>query len=86
MHQYEAKFLNDANWYELTDGPRSHEEAAQVFAAFMIDQEWRRYDLRHAEMLAKEQIVVRDSDGTDPRLFRVAKVKLGLNVTTSPIE
>lgn len=77
MVRYEARFGND-EWYEIAEGPQTHAEAAQVFADFLINQEWKRYDLVHAERLAKEQITVRDGD--DYRLFVASRLKLRLYV------
>lgn len=76
---FEAR-IGSGEWYELAEGPRTHDEAAQVFAEYVINQEWKDFDLRHAEMLAKEQIVVRDGD--DYRLYKTSKVKLCLKVST----
>jgi hypothetical protein len=72
--------IGDGDWYEMTNEYESHKQAAQDFAQHMIENEWRKYDLAHAEKMAREIVYAKSEKDQVARMYNIEFTKLRLLV------
>jgi len=77
---FECKIGEYGEWWVMNVEELSADNAAKRFARMMIEQEWRMYDLRLAEKMAKEPIYVRYGEEGEIKEYKVSKTRLALEV------
>lgn len=83
MKQFNKAFecrIGEGDWWVMTYEELSAENAARVFAKLMVEQEWRMYDLKHAEKLAKLPVQVRYGEDGEIHEYKITKTRLSMEV------
>lgn len=80
MKRFECRIGKDGEWWVMNDECVSAIRAAHVFAEFMINHEWKTYDLEHADKMAASGVQVRFGEDGDVHEYRVTHTSLKLDV------
>lgn len=72
--------IGDGEWWVMNSDELSAYNAARVFAKMMVEQEWRTYDLKHAEKLAKLPVQVRYGEDGEIHEYVITSTRLAMDV------